>query len=102
MTTLGPNLEQGANGIERMAEGVGRLEAAVAKMDIEKLSKLRGLAMAIALGGGNIGKFADSMRGGGSGGEGGGGERTVRHIVVLELDGKKLKEIELRDNKHTT
>ena len=101
MSTLGPNLSQGANGIERMAEGVGRLEAAVAAMDMEKLSKLQSLASVIAVGGANIGKFADSMRGS-SGGDSGGGGGTTRHIVEIQLDGKKLKEIEIRDNKYST
>ncbi len=97
MQTLGPNLEQGASGIERMAEGVIKLEQAVSNLDTDKLSSLRNLAFSFATGGAGMGKMVAALSGGG--GEGG-SERKVVHVVKLELDGKMLKEIELRDNKH--
>jgi hypothetical protein len=99
MSTLGPNLQQGADGIERMADGVIKLEQAVANLDTDKLSSLRSLAFSFALGGESMGKMVTALSGGG--GEGG-SERKVVHVVKLELDGKMLKEIELRDNKHRT
>lgn len=99
MQTLGPNLEQGASGIERMAEGVIKLEQAVSNLDTDKLSSLRNLAFSFAVGGGGMGKMVAALSGGG--GEGG-SERKVVHVVQLQLDGKMLKEIELRDNKHRT
>jgi hypothetical protein len=98
MTTLGPNLQEGADGIERMAEGVIKLEEAVSKMNMEKLASLKDV-----IGNGEgVAKFVEAMRGMQTATGGGGGGEPVRHIVVLELDGKKLKEIELRDTKHLT
>jgi hypothetical protein len=99
MQTLGPNLEQGASGIERMAEGVIKLEQAVSNLDTDKLSSLRNLALSFAVGGASMSKMTTALSGGG--GEGG-SERKVVHVVQLQLDGKMLKEIELRDNKHRT
>lgn len=98
MQSLGPNLEQGASGIERMAEGVIKLEQAVSNLDTDKLSSLRNLAFSFATGGAGMGKMIAAISGGG--GTEGGSERKVVHVVKLELDGKMLKEIELRDNKH--
>jgi hypothetical protein len=98
MQSLGPNLEQGASGIERMAEGVIKLEQAVSNLDTEKLSSLRNLAFSFATGGAGMGKMVAALSGGGEGGS----ERKVVHVVQLQLDGKMLKEIELRDNKHRT
>jgi hypothetical protein len=100
MSTLGPNLEQGASGIERMAEGVIKLEQAVSSLNMEKLSQLNTIA-----GSEGIAKLSAAMRGGGessgsSSSRGGGSNEPIRHIVELQLDGKKIKEIELRDTKH--
>lgn len=97
MQTLGPNLEQGASGIERMAEGIVKLEQSVSNLDTDKLSSLRNLAFSFAAGGASMSKMTAAL----SGGRGeGGSERKVVHVVQLQLDGKMLKEIELRDNKH--
>ena len=98
MSTLGPNLEQGANGIERMAEGVVKLEEAVSALNMEKLSQLNSIA-----GSEGMVKLGEAMRGSGSNSSsprGGGSNEPIRHIVELQLDGKKIKEIELRDTKH--
>ena len=98
MSTLGPNLEQGADGIERMAEGVVKLEQAVSALNMEKLSQLNSIA-----GSEGMVKLGEAMRGSGSnssGPRGGGSNEPIRHIVELQLDGKKIKEIELRDTKH--
>jgi hypothetical protein len=100
MSTLGPNLEQGANGIERMAEGIVKLEQAVSTLNMEKLSQLNTIA-----GSEGMVKLSAAMRGGGessgsSNSRGGGSNEPIRHIVELQLDGKKIKEIELRDTKH--
>ena len=100
MSTLGPNLEQGASGIERMAEGVLKLEQAVSALNMEKLSQLNTIA-----GSEGMVKLGEAMRGSNSsnsssGGRGSSGGEPIRHIVELQLDGKKIKEIELRDTKH--
>lgn len=97
MQTLGPNLEQGASGIERMAEGIVKLEQSVSNLDTDKLSSLRNLAFSFAAGGASMSKMTAALSGGRAEG---GSERKVVHVVQLQLDGKMLKEIELRDNKH--
>jgi hypothetical protein len=71
----------------------------VSNLDTDKLSSLRNLAFSLAMGGPAVGKMVAALSGGG--GEGG-SERKVVHVVQLQLDGKMLKEIELRDNKHRT
>ena len=91
MSTLGPNLQLGADGLERMAAGVGQLEAAVANMNMEKLQQL---AEIMAEGGAEMGKFVAEINKA--------EDRKVTHVVQLQIDGKELQEIILKDNKHTT
>jgi methyl-accepting chemotaxis protein len=97
MSTLGPNLQMGADGIERMAEGVVKLEEAVSKLNMEKLEQLKNI---MAEGGKGMGEFIAAINQGGGGKGGGGGE--TRHVVELQLNGRKLQEIIIKDNKHTT
>jgi hypothetical protein len=97
MSTLGPNLQMGADGIERMAEGVIKLEEAVSKMNMEKLEQLKNI---MAEGGKGMGEFIAAINQGGGGKGSGGGE--TRHVVELQLNGRKLQEIIIKDNKHTT
>ena len=91
MISLGPNLAMGADGIERMAAGVLQLESAVKGMNVSKLEKL---AEIMAEGGAEMGKFVAEVNRAES--------STVTHIVQLQIDGKELQEIILKDNKHTT
>lgn len=91
MVTLGPNLAMGADGIERMAAGVLQLESAVKSMNVSKLEKL---AEVMAEGGAEMGKFVAEVNRAES--------STVTHVVQLQIDGKELQEIILKDNKHTT
>lgn len=91
MGSLAPNLQLGADGLERMAAGVGQLEAAVANMNMEKLQQL---AEIMAEGGAEMGKFVAEINKA--------EDRKVTHVVQLQIDGKDLQEIILKDNKHTT
>jgi DNA-binding transcriptional MerR regulator len=90
MVSLGPNLALGADGIERMAAGVGKLESAVKGMNVKKLEKL---AEVMAEGGAEMGKFVAEVNRAES--------TKVTHVVKLQLDGKDLQEIILKDTKHT-
>lgn len=91
MVSLGPNLAMGADGIERMAKGVLQLESAVKGMNLSRLEKL---AEIMAEGGAEMGKFVAEVNRAES--------STVTHVVQLQIDGKELQEIILKDNKHTT
>lgn len=91
MGSLAPNLQLGADGLERMAAGVGQLEAAVANMNMEKLQQLSEI---MAEGGAEMGKFVAEINKA--------EDRKVTHVVQLQIDGKDLQEIILKDNKHTT
>lgn len=91
MGSLAPNLQLGADGLERMAAGVAQLEAAVANMNMEKLQQL---AEIMAEGGAEMGKFVAEINKA--------EDRKVTHVVQLQIDGKDLQEIILKDNKHTT
>ena len=91
MNSLAPNLQLGADGLERMAAGVGNLEAAVQKMDVEKL---RQLSEIMAEGGAEMGKFVAEINKA--------KDEKITHVVQLQIDGKDLQEIILKDNKHTS
>lgn len=90
MTSLGPNLQLGADGLERMAAGVGNLEAAVSNMNMEKLQKLSEI---MAEGGAEMGKFVAEINKA--------EDSKITHVVQLQIDGKDLQEIILKDTKHT-
>lgn len=101
-----------SNALGELASNLEKFQTAAGNIDLEKLDSLRNLAWSMAIGsiGGGMGEAIDKIAqalakltestSGGKGGSGQGG--TVRHVVELVLDGKKLKEIELRDNKYTT
>jgi len=91
MVSLGPNLAMGADGIERMAAGVLQLESAVKGMNVSKLEKL---AEIMAEGGAEMGKFVAEVNKAES--------SKVTHVVKLQIDGKDLQEIILKDTKHST
>ena len=91
MVSLGPNLAMGADGIERMAAGVLQLESAVKGMNVSKLEKL---AEIMAEGGAEMGKFVAEVNKAES--------SKVTHVVQLQIDGKDLQEIILKDTKHST
>lgn len=91
MVSLGPNLAMGADGIERMAKGVVQLESAVKGMNVSKLEKL---AEIMAEGGAEMGKFVAEVNKAES--------SKVTHVVQLQIDGKDLQEIILKDTKHST
>ena len=94
MNGLAPDLSKGADGIERMAEGVLSLDSAVKSLDIDRLAKLRNIAVSMAFAGGGMGKMIKALdKVGGAGG----GDKKVTHIVKLQLDGKQIQEIILRD-----
>jgi hypothetical protein len=95
MSNLAPDLSEGADGIERMAEGVLALDTAVKSLDLERLSKLRNIAVSMAVVGPSLGKAMSSLGGGG-------GERKVTHIVKLQLDGRQIQEIILRDTEKSS
>ena len=96
MSTLAPDLDRGAGGIERMAAGVLALDTAVKSLDLERLSKLRNIAVSMAVAGPSLGKAMSSLGGGA------GGDRKVTHIVKLQLDGKQIQEIILRDTEKSS
>jgi hypothetical protein len=99
-----------SNAIGELADNLQKLQNTAGNLDLEKLESLRSLAWSMAIGamgggamGDAIGKIAEALAkltNATSGGGGGGG--NTRHVVELTLDGKKLKEIEIRDNKYTT
>jgi hypothetical protein len=93
MTSLGPNLDMGANGIERMAKGVIKLEEAVSKLNLEKLEKLKNI---VADSGEGIGKVVAAVTQGGNNSSSGG---TQKHVVELQLNGRTIQELILKDNK---
>ena len=89
MSSLAPNLQMGADGLERMSAGVAQLEAAVAAMNMEKLQQL---SEVMAEGGAEMGKFVAEINKA--------EDRKVTHVVQLQIDGKDLQEIILKDTKH--
>ena len=91
MVSLGPNLAMGADGIERMAAGVIQLESAVKGMNVKKLEQL---AEIMAEGGAEMGKFVAEVNKAES--------SKVTHVVQLQIDGKQLQEIILKDTKHSS
>ncbi len=94
MNGLAPDLSKGADGIERMAEGVLALDSAVKSLDIDRLAKLRNIAVSMSFAGAGMGKLIKALdKVGGAGG----GDKKVTHIVKLQLDGKQIQEIILRD-----
>jgi hypothetical protein len=98
MDGLAPDLDKGANGIERMAKGVIALDSAIKSLDMERLSKLKNMAMTMALVGPSMGKMMKGL----SEASSGGGDRKVTHVVKLQLDGKQIQEIILRDTEKST
>jgi len=98
MDGLAPDLDKGANGIERMARGVIALDSAIKSLDMERLSKLKNMAMTMALVGPSMGKMMKGL----SEASSGGGDRKVTHVVKLQLDGKQIQEIILRDTEKST
>jgi hypothetical protein len=103
MAPLSQSLNTGADGLERFADGLAKLQAAANSLDFERLEALKELSVGMATsgaGGGmgdQIQKIADALaaltKGGGSGG--GGGNKKIE--INLKLNGRQLQEIIIDD-----
>lgn len=103
MAPLSESLNTGADGLDRFAEGLTKLQAAANSLDFERLESLKDLSMSLAVGssGGGMGdelaKIAEAIVkiSGNSGGGTGGG--TKKFEVDLKINGRTLQTIILDD-----
>ena len=105
MVPLSKNLNTGADGLDRFADGLSKLQAAANSLDLSKLESLKGLStsMAVAGSGGSmigeqIDKIAEAITklSNSKGGEGkGGGTQKIQ--VDLKLNGRDLQSIIVDD-----
>lgn len=100
MIPLSFAMEKGADGFERLAEGINTLKEATADLDFDKLEELAelssGLAGASVMANiaSSLGNLTKSMSGGG---RGGGGSTVVKHEVTLKLNGRDLQKFIIDD-----
>jgi hypothetical protein len=103
MVPLSDSLNTGADGLDRFADGLAKLQAAANSLDLDKLESLKELSvgMATAKAGGGMGdelaKIAEAMLKltGGGGGPKGGGNRKIE--IDLKLSGRDLQTIIIDD-----
>jgi len=104
MIPLSESLNTGADGLDRFADGLTKLQAAANSLDFERLESLKDLSigMATAGAGGGMGdelaKIADAiakMSGGAGGGGKSGGTQKIQ--VDLKLNGRDLQSIIIDD-----
>lgn len=105
MVPLSESLTMGADGLDRFADGLTKLQEAANSLDLEKLDALKSLSFGMALaslGGGLLGdqiqKIAEALAAlsnAGSGGGGGGGTQKIQ--VDLKLNGRDLQSIIVDD-----
>jgi hypothetical protein len=104
MIPLGSSMVMAADGMERFADGLEKLQQAANSLDLEKLEALKSLSFGMALaslGGGLIGdqiqKIAEALAalsGAGKGGSGGGNRKIE---IDLKLNGRQIKEMIIDD-----
>ena len=103
MVPLSESLNTGADGLDRFAEGLTKLQAAANSLDFDRLESLKDLSMSLAVGssGGGMGdelaKIAEAIvkiSGNAGGGKGGG---TQKIQVDLKLNGRDLQSIIIDD-----
>lgn len=103
ITPLAESLNTGADGLDRFASGLEKLQAAANSLDFERLEALKDLSMSLAVGssGGGMGdelaKIAEAIVkiSGNSGGGTGGGNRKIE--IDLKLNGRQIKEMIIDD-----
>jgi hypothetical protein len=104
MTPLATALSTGADGHDRFADGLAKLQAAANSLDLEKLESLKDLSIGMATAGAGGGMGAELSQiaeaivklSGGSG-EGGKGGGTQKIQVDLKLNGRDLQSIIVDD-----
>lgn len=103
ITPLAESLNTGADGLDRFASGLEKLQAAANSLDFERLEALKELSIGMATSGagGGIGdeiqKIADALSAltKSGGGSGGGGTKKIQ--VDLKLNGRDLQSIIIDD-----
>lgn len=90
--------------IDGLADGLSKLEAASAALDLEKLEMLRSLAWSMAIGaiggglmGDSINKIAEALAKLAKIGEGGGGGGTKKIQIDLKLNGRDIQSVIVDD-----
>ena len=104
MVPLGAGMKMAADGVDRFAEGLVKLQAAANSLDLSKLESLKGLSASMSVagsGGGGIGDQVDKIAeaivklSNSKGGEGKGGNRKIE--IDLKLNGRQIKEMIIDD-----
>ncbi|MEK6829597.1 MAG: hypothetical protein AABY15_05755 [Nanoarchaeota archaeon] len=93
-----------SDAIDGLADGIEKLEAAAAALDVEKLEMLRSLAWSMAIGsfggglmGDQINKIAEALAKLAKIGEGGGGGGTKKIQIDLKLNGRDMQSVIVDD-----
>jgi hypothetical protein len=108
MTPLSTALLAGADGLDRFASGLEKLQEAANNLDFERLEALKDLSMGMAVAGAGTGALGDAIDkiaeaiGKLSGGGGGGGGGTQKIEVNLKLNGRDLQSIIIDDTEIVT
>ena len=103
MAPLAESLTTGADGLDRFASGLEKLQSAANNLDFERLEALKELSIGMATsgsGGGmgdQIQKIADALAALTKSGGGGGGGGTKKIQVDLKLNGRDLQSIIIDD-----